>query len=197
MRYTLTANRIVLAQVMKTLLHICCGPCAVYTIKRLRDKGNDVEGLFYNPNIHPISEYIKRRESVLKLSEQLGFKLNFFREYLFEDFFRKVTFHEKGERCPLCWSLRLSETAEYANKNDFDGFCTTLLISPYQNHEKIKEIGQTQAKKYSVQFIYEDFRPGFKESHCISKEMGLYHQNYCGCIYSERERYEQLTQGPL
>lgn len=173
---------------MKILLHICCGPCAAYTVKRLRDKADTVEGFFYNPNIHPVSEYMKRRESALRLSESLGFKIHFFRECFFEDFFRKISFHEKEERCPLCWSLRLNKTAEYAQKNDFDGFCTTLLISPYQDHEQIKKIGQTQARKYSVEFRYEDFRPGFKESHHLSREMGLYHQNYCGCIYSERER---------
>lgn len=175
-------------EAMRILLHICCGPCAVYTIKQLRDKGNVVEGFFYNTNIHPVSEYMKRRESALKLSESMGFKIHFFRERLIEDFFRKVTFHEKEERCPLCWSLRLSKTAEFAAKNGFDGFCTTLLISPYQDHEKIKDIAEVQARRYSVQFIYEDFRPGFEESHRISKEMSLYHQNYCGCIYSERER---------
>jgi hypothetical protein len=81
------------------------------------------------------------------------------------------------------------ETAEYASKNGFDGFTTTLLISPYQDHDKIKAIADETAKKYSVLFIYEDFRKGFRESHRLSREMGLYHQKYCGCIYSERERF--------
>lgn len=178
---------------MKILLHICCGPCAVSIVKRLRDKAETVEGFFYNPNIHPVSEYMKRKESVLEVSEPLGLKVHFFRERLFEDFFRKVSFHEGEERCRLCWSLRLDKTAEYAAKNDFDGFCTTLLISPYQNHQQIKDIGQAQAGKYSVEFRYEDFRPLFKESHRLSKEMGLYQQNYCGCVYSERERYERVS----
>ena len=90
--------------------------------------------------------------------------------------------------------MRLSETAGYASKNHFNGFTTTLLISPYQDHEKIKEVSQDIASKYLIPFIYEDFRPGFKESHRISKEMGLYHQNYCGCLYSERERFEKTKQ---
>lgn len=181
---------------MKILLHICCGPCAIYSAKKLKEKEGVilVEGFFYNPNIHPAAEYINRKEAAAKLSGPLNIKINFFRDLQFEDFFRKTAFHEKDDdRCLLCWSLRLEETAEYASKNGFDGFTTTLLISPYQNHEKIKEIAQDAANKHSVLFIYQDFRPGFKESHRISKEMGLYHQKYCGCIYSEKERLESLA----
>ena len=174
---------------MKILLHICCGPCAVYTVKKLREEGNTVEGFFYNPNIHPLSEYTKRKEAAAKLSEFLDLKIHFFKEYRFEDFFRKISFHEKDGRCLICWSLRLGETAEYAAKNDFDGFASTLLISPYQDHDKIKEIGSDIAKKYSILFAYKDFRPGFEESHKASRDMGLYRQKYCGCLYSEWERF--------
>jgi len=178
---------------MKILLHICCGPCAVYSINRLRDRDDIdiVEGLFYNPNIHPGSEYINRKDSVLKISELLDCKVNLSGDFQFEDFFRKITFHEAEERCSLCWMLRLSKAAEYAAKNGFDTFSTTLLISPYQDHERIKEIAGNVADKYSVGFTYEDFRPGFKESLDASKKMGLYHQKYCGCIYSERERIKR------
>ncbi len=177
---------------MKILLHICCAPCAVYPLKRLRDRGNTVKGFFYNPNIHPASEYMLRKDSAKKLSESIDFDIVFFRDFQFEDFYRKISFHEEDNRCLLCWKLRLSETAEYAVKNGFDGFTTTLLISHYQDHDRIKDIAKQAANKYSILFVYEDFRSGFKESHRISKEMGLYHQKYCGCIYSERERYKKV-----
>lgn len=174
---------------MRVLLHICCAPCTIYILNRLRQSSYEVEGLFYNPNIHPVSEYINRKDSVLRICESSDFNVHFFRDLLPEDFFRKVSFHEQEQRCHLCWHLRLGETAEYAVKNGFDAFTTTLLISPYQDHARIRQIGEEISEKYSVAFIYEDFRKGFKESHAISRDMGLYHQKYCGCIYSERERY--------
>ena len=177
---------------MKVLLHICCGPCAIYSVNRLRERGDSVEGFFYNPNIHPASEYTQRKESVVKLSESMDFRLISFRDFQFEDFFRKVSFHEQNGRCSHCWLLRLSMTAEYASKNQFDGFSTTLLISPYQDHEKIKEIATRVGSKYSVTFAYEDFRKGFSQSQKASREMGLYRQKYCGCIYSERERHQKV-----
>lgn len=180
---------------MKVLLHICCAPCAIYTTRKLKERDDIklVGGFFYNPNIHPASEYIRRKESAEKLSDLLGIKINFFRNLKFQDFFRKINFHEKEERCTLCWQLRLNKTAEYATKKGFDAFTTTLLISPYQDQEKIKRIGEEAAARHSASFLYEDFRPGFRESHKLSKEMGLYHQKYCGCIYSEKERIESLV----
>ncbi|MFC1807738.1 epoxyqueuosine reductase QueH [Candidatus Omnitrophota bacterium] len=177
---------------MRLLLHICCGPCAVYTVKLFRDKGLDVEGLFYNPNIHSVSEYDNRKDAIIKLAESINLKMHFSNDYQFEDFFRKITFHEKDGRCQACWKLRLTKTAEFASKNGFDGFTTTLLISPYQDHEVIRKIAGDLENKYSSSFIYEDLRIGFRESQRISKELGLYHQKYCGCIYSERERREAV-----
>ena len=177
---------------MKILLHICCGPCAVYSIKRLRENGNTVEGFFYNPNIHPASEYSSRRDSVQKISETLDINIEFHREFQFEDFFRKISLHEQDNRCMLCWELRLNKTAEYASKNGFNGFTSTLFISPYQDHEQMRKIAQSAAERHSVIFSYEDFRSGFRESHQASKQLGLYHQKYCGCIYSEREQLEKV-----
>ena len=176
---------------MKILLHICCGPCAVYSVEKIQSSGNLVEGFFYNPNIHPLSEYINRKESCDKLSEVMGLKISFYNDYQFEDFFRKVTFHENDQRCSLCWALRLNKTAEYASKNGFDGFTSTLFISPYQDHEEMKSIALKAQEQYSIAFFYEDFRPGFRESQRLSTQMGLYHQKYCGCIYSERERFQK------
>ncbi|HEO63982.1 MAG TPA: epoxyqueuosine reductase QueH [Candidatus Omnitrophica bacterium] len=177
---------------MKILLHICCGPCALYCVKSLREKGNEVEGLFYNPNIHPVSEYMARRDALKVAAEAVNLDVHYHRELQFEDFFRKVALHEDSSRCPLCWELRLKQTAEFAQRNDFEAFTTTLLISPYQDQKKINEMGSELAEKYSVKFLSENFRRGFNESHKMSKEMGLYHQKYCGCVYSERERQARL-----
>ncbi len=177
---------------MKILLHICCGPCAAYSVKKLQSSGNIVEGFFYNPNIHPLSEYINRKESCSKLSEAMGLKISFYNDCRFEDFFRKITFHENYQRCGLCWALRLNKTAEYASNNGFDSFTSTLLISPYQDHEEMKSIAIKAQEEHSITFFYEDFRPGFHESHRLSRQMGLYHQKYCGCIYSERERSQKI-----
>jgi epoxyqueuosine reductase len=174
---------------MKILLHVCCGPCAIYSIKKLREKYDNVECFFYNPNIHPVSEYEKRRDSCVKLSDILNIKTHFHKDLNFEDFFRKITFYEQDQRCDICWGLRLKETAEYASKNGFCGFTSTLFISPYQDHEKLKKIAMDAQQQYKIAFIYEDFRPGFRQSHQLSRDMGLYHQKYCGCIYSERERF--------
>lgn len=176
---------------MKILLHICCGPCAADCVEKLRSGGNTVTGFFYNPNIHPVAEYSSRRQSCEKLSESMGLKTYFHNDYRFEDFFRKVTFHENDKRCELCWSLRLDKTAEYAFKNGFDSFTSTLFISPYQDHKVMKSIALKAQDKYSVPFHYDDFRPGFRKSHELSRKMGLYHQKYCGCIYSERERFQK------
>jgi epoxyqueuosine reductase len=173
---------------MKILLHICCAPCAVYTIKKLKEKYDEVECFFYNPNIHPAHEYKKRKDACLSLSESMGVKIYFYRDFHFEDFFKKTLFAEGSQRCSLCWGLRLKETAEHASKNDFGGFTSTLLISPYQDHDKLISIARDAQEQYSIAFIYEDFRPGFRESHQVSRGMGLYHQKYCGCIYSERDR---------
>jgi epoxyqueuosine reductase len=174
---------------MKILLHICCAPCAVYTIEKLRERYKHIECFFYNPNIHPVSEYEKRKASCLELSRVAGINIIFHKDLHFEDFFRKIAFHEKDTRCGLCWQLRLEETAGYAVKNGFGGFTSTLFISPYQDHERLRYIAKAAQERYSVPFIYEDFRPGFRKSHESSRGMGLYHQKYCGCIYSERDRF--------
>jgi epoxyqueuosine reductase len=178
---------------MKILLHTCCAPCAVYCIEKLKEKYSAVECFFYNPNIHPVAEYEKRRESCKQLSRIADIHMYFHKDFQFEDFFRKITFHEQDARCGLCWGLRLEETAEYAAKNGFDGFTSTLFISPYQDHEKLKQIANAAQVMYSIPFIYQDFRPGFRKSHELSHGMSLYHQKYCGCIYSERERFQKTV----
>ena len=174
---------------MKLLLHICCGPCALYPIKELLNKEFDkVTGFFYNPNIHPPSEYKRRRDTLSEAASKTGFEL-IIPEYKMEEYFRKVLAKEDSpERCSLCWELRLFETANFAKDNGFDAFTTTLLISPYQDHEKIKRIGEKIAGEKGVQFYYQDFRPGFKDGQEQAKKENLYRQKYCGCVFSELER---------
>ena len=173
---------------MKILLHICCANCAIYPLQRIRERGDEVVGYFFNPNIHPYQEYQKRLESMRQYSETVGLKVIYRDEYLLEDFLRNVS-HRVEERCGYCYSVRLEATAREAKKNHFDQFSTTLLQSTHQNHSLIRETGERIAREVGISFYYEDFRQGWRKGMEVSKAMGLYRQQYCGCIYSEKERY--------
>ena len=173
------------------LLHCCCGPCATYTVNRLRDKGFEVIGFWYNPNIHPFTEHQSRLEAMRTLEKSMELPLIVAEGYDMIDYFRAVTGHE-GDRCGDCFQLRLSKTAKVARSKGFTHFTTTLLISPYQKHELLRAVGETEAEEHGVEFYYEDFRSGFRESHQLSRELNLYHQKYCGCLYSEWERYGKV-----
>lgn len=175
---------------LKALLHICCGPCAISCLEILRQDGFDVEGFFYNPNIHPFSEYRKRYEAVIAAGERLGLSVIYHR-YDFEKFLRDVSCIEnRDEQHRFCWRIRLEETARMAAERGIKNFTTTLLSSPYQDIEQIKVLGAEVAAGHGLNFLPEDFRRGFSSSHKVSKEWQLYHQNYCGCIYSEKESIE-------
>jgi len=175
----------------KILLHACCGPCAIYTVNRLREAGRDVTAFWYNPNIHPFTEHRSRLEAIQTLARAIDLPLIVSEGYDMIDYFRAVVGHE-GERCGDCFRLRLSKTAEVAGEKGFDAFTTTLLISPHQKHELLREVGEKVAREQGVEFYYEDFRPGFRESHRLSRELNLYHQRYCGCVYSEWERFGKV-----
>ncbi|MBU1006449.1 MAG: epoxyqueuosine reductase QueH [Candidatus Omnitrophica bacterium] len=174
---------------MRLLLHICCGPCALYPIKQLAEKKfKEVTGYYYNPNIHPPSEYKRRRDVLAEAAKKIGFEV-IYAPYKMEEYFRETAFKENPvERCGLCWRLRLSETADFAVKNGFNAFTTTLLISPYQDHAVVKAIAEDIAREKHIDFYYEDFRKGFKESQEEAKKQDLYRQKYCGCVFSELER---------
>lgn len=173
---------------MKILLHLCCANCAVYPVSRLREKGNDVVGFFFNPNIHPYQEYLKRLESVKQYAKEAKLEVIYRDEYLLEEFLKAVA-HRYKDRCIYCYSIRLSTTARQAKEMGFDMFSTTLLQSTHQNHSLIKETAEKIAEEMNMAFYYEDFRVGWREGVRISKLMGLYRQQYCGCIYSEKERF--------
>jgi len=176
---------------LNILLHICCAPCAIYPVERLKSSGHKLAGLFYNPNIHPYSEYLKRKGEVEKYSKASSINV-IYGNYDLEKYFQTVAYDGTAkDRCPECWWLRLVNTAKYAKENGFDAFTTTLLVSPYQNQDIIKTIGEDVAAKAELKFYFEDFRPGFKAAHDKAHAAGMYCQNYCGCIFSEKERIEE------
>lgn len=177
---------------MNILLHTCCSNCALYPIKKFRQEGHKITGLWFNPNIHPYLEYKNRLESVHTLASLWNIDMIYKDEYGLVGFLRTVVGKEKG-RCTFCYTMRLEKTAYEAARLGFDAFTTTLLISPYQDINAIAKIGKELSKSYNIHFYYEDLRPGFREAGDMSKEMGLYRQKYCGCIYSEMERYQKTS----
>jgi len=174
---------------MKLLLHSCCGPCSVYPVNNLKEKGISVTGFFYNPNIHPFKEFKRRlttAEAYFK-GEELSFTCD--KNYGLIMFLRAVVNNEAG-RCLYCYRERLEKTVQQAKEDRYDSFSSTLLYSKYQNHQKIKQMCEELANQYSIDFYYEDFRNGWQEGIDKSIEMEMYRQPYCGCIYSEQERYD-------
>ncbi len=171
----------------KILVHTCCGNCLIYPLKVLREKNFEVHSFFYN-HIHPFTEMIKRLDSLKNFTNKENINLIVREEYNLLKFIRNVVYREEL-RCEYCYNSRLEATARLAAKSGFDFFSTTLLYSKHQKHEFIKNICTNLSKKYSIEFFYCDFREGWKEGIEISKELGMYRQNYCGCIYSEKERF--------
>ncbi|MBI2908324.1 MAG: epoxyqueuosine reductase QueH [Chloroflexi bacterium] len=175
---------------MPLLLHTCCAPCATYTVKSLREEGIDPTAFWYNPNIHPFSEHDKRLETLRSFAEAAKLELIAPEGYDMPAYFRAVVGHEE-RRCPDCYRLRLRRTAIAARDKGFLMFSTTLLISPFQQHEKLIEVGEEIALEEGVEFYYRDFRRGYHESRQMAREMDLYRQKYCGCVYSEWERHSK------
>ncbi|NMB41011.1 MAG: epoxyqueuosine reductase QueH [Firmicutes bacterium] len=170
------------------LLHVCCGPCSIYSWNKLEDNNYQVRGYFFNPNIHPYKEFARRLDALRLLAKQENRDIIVDERYLLEEHLRMVA-NRENERCPLCYRMRLEETARKAVDEGIDNISTTLLISPYQKHELLKKMGEEIAEKHGLHFVYEDFRVGFRESMRQAREKGLYMQGYCGCIYSEKDRY--------
>ena len=173
---------------MKILLHICCAPCSIYPVKILRNNGMDVMGYYYRHNIHPYSECLKRQKTLEKYSKSIDLRLILQEGYELEAFLRNVIFRE-NERCSLCYHERLKSTALLAKRGKFNFFSSTLLFSKFQNHEMIKSIGEALGKSIGIAFYYHDFREGWKQGVEESKGLKMYRQQYCGCIYSEKERF--------
>ncbi|MFW5500762.1 MULTISPECIES: epoxyqueuosine reductase QueH [unclassified Maridesulfovibrio] len=174
----------------RILLHACCGPCSITTIDALRDQGFEVSAFFYNPNIHPLQEFLRRREGFLEVCEKMNVKvIGRLDEYDSKKWFRNAAFRE-ANRCFHCYADRLERTLSLAKRGGFDFYTTTLLYSKFQQHERIAELGKDMAGNGKCEFYYYDFREGWREGIERSKEMGIYRQQYCGCLFSENERYE-------
>jgi len=173
---------------MNTLMHICCAPCANQPIEVLRADGLEVTGFWYNPNIHPFTEYRARRNCLRDYAQQIDLKLIEQNDYALRPFIREVV-EDLENRCGKCYRMRLFETARQAKELGFDSFTSSLFISPYQNHDLMRETAQQAAAEYGVEFLYRDFRPYFREGQQKARELGFYMQKYCGCVFSEEERY--------
>ena len=177
---------------MKLLLHICCAPCTIYPLQSLRIQQMEVTGYFYNPNIHPYREYEKRKNTLKEYARISDLEVIFDDRNDLELFLNRT--HPWGsERCRTCYVIRLEAAAREAKVHHFDAFTTTLLYSRFQKHDWIKGVGQEVGERFQIPFHYQDFRPGWNEGVLKSKELGLYRQPYCGCIFSERERFAPKT----
>ena len=179
---------------MKLLMHTCCAPCSVYCIDSLREEGIEPDIFWFNPNIHPYTEYKARRDTLIQYSGMANFNLIVDENYGLVEFC-KNTINDLKSRCKeYCYKVRLEQTAKYAKEHGYDAFTTTLLVSPYQNHEALIEGASEMAQKYDIDFVYRDFRVGFREGQNKARELGLYMQKYCGCIFSEEDRYAERIQ---
>ena len=189
----------------KLLLHMCCAPCSCYPVKKLRVDGIEPVGFFFNPNIHPYQEWKHRLTTAKEFSKKISMQIHTVEHYQLRDFLNKVykvvgnvddedtiKFNDGNHaRCKICYAWRLMETAKFAAENNFEAFSSTLFYSIYQNHELMKSTAEKIAAQVGIKFYYEDFRVGWQEGINISQELNLYRQNYCGCIFSEEERFSK------
>lgn len=158
---------------MKLLLHTCCAPCSVYCIEALRNEKIEPTVYWYNPNIHPYTEYKARRDTLKEYTKLIGVNAIFEEEYGLKTFCKNVIGDLENRCSNYCYKVRLEKTAKYAKENGYDAISTTLLISPYQKHDVLKEFGEKIAKEYGVEFLYRDFRPGFREGQAKARELRI------------------------
>ncbi len=186
---------------MRVLLHICCAPCAAFTVRDLRNSQCEITGFWYNPNIHPYKEYQKRLSALGYYAQRAALNVIYKDEYDLNTYFRAVkkryfnATEGKKSRCFKCYWLRMETTASRAREDGFEGFSTTILYSKFQKHSLAKSIGEKLARKYKISFVYRDFRQGWVEGIRLSHELKLYRQSYCGCLFSEADRYLTHQQG--
>ena len=176
---------------MKLLMHTCCAPCSVYCIESLRNEGIEPTVFWYNPNIHPYIEYKARRDTLVEYTKSIGIRSIFEEDYGLDQFCKNVIDDLQNRCTNYCYKIRMEKTLQYAKENGYDAFTTTLLVSPYQKHEQLKDLCENLAKEYDIEFIYRDFRIGFREGQNKARQLGLYMQKYCGCIFSEEDRYQK------
>lgn len=175
------------------LVHACCAPCFIYPGQVLEAEGHRLTGFYFNPNIHAYQEYHRRYETLAGYLDSLDIAV-VVGAYDVKDYFREVAFRE-ADRCRFCYKLRLAATAELAQQDGYDAFTTTLLVSPYQDHLLIKELGESIGRQAGVSFLYRDFRDGYRLGAARARELSLYRQSFCGCVFSSQERYEKRKLG--
>ena len=189
----------------KLLLHMCCGPCSCYPVLKLRSDGIEPVGFFFNPNIHPYLEWKNRLSTAKEFADKVSMQIHTVEHYQLRDFLDKtykviysinsedtIKFNDGyHDRCNICYAWRLMETAKFAKDNGFDTWTSTLFYSIHQNHELMKSTAERISEQIGINFYCEDFRVGWQEGIDISKELELYRQNYCGCIFSEEERFSK------
>ncbi|MDP6416861.1 MAG: epoxyqueuosine reductase QueH [Gammaproteobacteria bacterium] len=173
------------------LIHVCCAHCAAYTVDHWRQNGYEVGALWYNPNIHPYSEHQHRLEGMQSLAKKINLPLTVPNGCDRIEYFRRVA-GDEFQRCQHCFDLRLAKTAEITRQMEFGAFTTTLLISPHQKHDLLREIGSKLADEKGLEFLYADLRKRYSDSRHLTKPLNLYRQQYCGCVYSEWERYADI-----
>ena len=178
---------------MKVLIHVCCAPCLIGPLEALRAEGMEPAGFFYNPNIHPFLEFRKRVKALRVFLEKDELPVEIVEEYGLERFIRDMYDPDRHERCRRCHFERLRRTAERAREKGLDAFTTTLLGSPHQDHELLRESGLRAAQETGGSFLYRDFRPLHEQSHEAARRRQLYLQPYCGCCFSEYERFRDTT----
>jgi predicted adenine nucleotide alpha hydrolase (AANH) superfamily ATPase len=174
----------------KLLLHACCAPCSIFPSGFLRGEKRDFALYFFNPNIQPYQEFKRRLAALREFAAADGLELVVDKSYPLEEFLASALC-EPILRCHYCYRLRMRKTAEFAADNGYGAFSTTLLGSPYQRHDEIACFARAAAEEFGARFEYYDFRPGFCEGAQISRERLIYRQPYCGCVFSERDRYEK------
>jgi len=172
------------------LLHACCAPCTVYPLDRLMQSGWQVTVYFYNPNIHPFTEFETRFHALREYCDERGVPLIADPDYDVYGFIQRAG-TDDSSRCLACYRMRLDRTIERAVREGFDAATTTLLFSIYQDHEGIKRLGGELAREAGITFYSEDFRTGWDEGRRRSRSLGMYQQKYCGCVFSEQNRYEK------
>lgn len=178
---------------MKLLMHTCCAPCSVYCIDELRSRGIEPTLYWYNPNIHPYTEYMARRDCVKEYAQKINVKAVFEDEYGLDEFCKNASKNINARCVNYCYPVRLRNTFEYAKANGYDTVTTTLLYSIYQKHDFIKKLMEDLSKEFEIDFLYIDFRKGFWQGHEKAIEQGLYMQKYCGCIFSEEQSFLDNT----
>lgn len=169
------------------LLHICCGPCSLHPIRELRREGLEPRGYFFNPNIQPFTEFKKRLAALRCIAVNEGLSLQTEESYPLEDWLKRTL--QAENRCLECYRWRLSAAAARAAMEGYHFYSTTLLVSPYQQHDMIAQVATEEGERYDIEFIYRDWRPGWPAAKQEIRERGIYLQAYCGCILSERDRY--------